>query len=407
MLPVAGSAYTYAYATLGEVFAWIIGWDLVLEYAFSTATVASGLSANLIGLLAEFQIQLPPAFTATPGDGTPGAIFNLPAFLSVLIITAILIRGVKESAGFNFVVVVVKVATVLLFCGVAAWYISQHPDIAVRNWTPLIPPNEGEFGKYGWSGVMRGAAVIFFAYIGFDAVSTSAQEAIRPQRDMPIGLLGSLAICTVLYMLTAWLLTGVTSYRELNVAAPVALAMDRTGVQFGGMVIRIGTLCGLTTTMLVTLMGQSRVFFAMAGDGLLPPWLSRVHPRFLTPHYSLMLVGLCVGVFSAIFPIGALGQLVSIGTLLAFVIVCIAVIVLRYRRPDLPRPFRCPLFPAVPILGAVISIGLMISLPGITWMRMIAWLIVGAFVYGFYGIRHSRLRGGAPSTAPAPAAVRG
>jgi APA family basic amino acid/polyamine antiporter len=407
MLPVAGSAYTYAYAVLGEIFAWIIGWDLVLEYSFSTATVASGLSANLIGLLGEFGVHLPAAIAGTPGDGTPGAIFNLPACLSVLATTAVLIRGIRESANFNFLIVVLKVGTVLAFCATAAWFLMAHPEAGRRNWDPFLPPNAGEFGRFGWSGVMRGAAVIFFAYIGFDAVSTAAQEAVRPQRDMPVGLLGSLAVCTLLYMLTSGLLTGVVSYRDLDVGAPVALGMDRTGVHFGGMLVRVGTILGLMTTMLVTLLGQSRVFFAMSRDGLLPPFLSRVHPRFLTPHVSLLVVGCVVSIFAAIFPIGELGQLVSIGTLLAFGIVCAAVLILRYRRPDIERPFRAPLFPFVPVAGVLVSMLLMISLPGVTWLRLVIWLVVGAFVYAFYGRRSSRVREEDREPSPVAPAARG
>jgi len=387
LVPIAGSAYSYAYATLGEAFAWIIGWDLILEYGFSAATVASGWSGNLVSLLADFGVHIPPALLGR---------FNLPAFLVVLAVTAILVTGIRESANFNAVVVALKVATVLIFIGVAAGFLWQYPAIAAANWRPFIPPNAGEFGSFGWSGIARGAAVIFFAYIGFDSVSTAAQEARRPQRGMPIGILGSLAICTLLYILVAAVQTGVVHYSKLNVAAPVALAIDRTGVRWGSLLVKLGTFCGLSTTMLVALLGQSRVFYSMSRDGLLPSWAAAVHPRFQTPWISTIVVGLFVAVFAAVIPIGVLGQLVSIGTLAAFAVVCAAVWRLRHTRPDLPRPFRVPLVPWVPALGIVSSVALMLSLPWDTWLRLVVWLLAGAVVYCFYGRRHSRVRN--PST---------
>jgi APA family basic amino acid/polyamine antiporter len=407
LIPVAGSAYTYAYATLGEIFAWMIGWDLVLEYAFSTATVASGFSANLSGLLGEFGIRLPAFLSAAPNDGTAGALFNLPAALAVLAITGILILGVKESANFNFVMVLLKVATVLYFCGAAAWFLFGHPEVAIKNWSPFVPENRGEFGQFGWSGVLRGAGVIFFAYIGFDSVSTAAQESVRPQRDMPAAILGSLAICSVLYMVTAATLTGIMPYGELDTGSPVADGMDRTGLRFGGVLVRLGTLFGLTTTMLVTMLGQSRVFFAMARDGLLPELLGRVHPRTRTPHISLLIVGVTVSLLAGLFPLPGLGQMVSIGTLLAFAIVSAAVIVLRRRRPDLPRPFRVPLYPWIPAGGAAASLALMAGLPAVTWMRLMGWLGVGLVIYILYGSRRSRVRESAQERIPAAPAARG
>ena len=362
LIPIAGSAYTYGYATLGELFAWIIGWDLILEYAFGAATVASGWSANVLKALQLLQIHIPPQLMATPGTdmvywqgmwrtasslpmGTPltslshaTASFNLVAFLAICIITIILVVGIQESATLNTVIVFVKVTTVLTFIGVAALYLFAHPDIASANWHPFIPPNTtGEFGQFGWSGIARGAAVIFFAYIGFDAVSTAAQESKNPQKDMPLGILGSLGICTVLYIVTALLLTGVLKYTQLNVAAPVADGIEATGVAWGQWLVLIGTIAGLSTVMLVMLLGQSRVFFSMSRDGLLPEWAGRVHPKFRTPYISSLTVGIFVAIFAAVIPIGILGELVSIGTLLAFVIVCAGVWVLRRKQPDLLR----------------------------------------------------------------------
>ena len=421
MIPIAGSAYTYGYATFGELIAWIIGWDLILEYAFSAATVASGWSANLVSLMQDFGIHIPPQLTETPGsllvqyqgrwellttvgptlkaagiapESLPSvqALFNLPAFLSIVGVTAILVLGVRQSANLNIVVVFIKVATVMIFIVIAASYLWKNPSVATNNWHPFLPENGGSFGHYGWSGVARGAAVIFFAYIGFDAVSTAAQEARNPQRDMPIGLLGSLAICTVLYIAVACLLTGVVNYSQLNVAAPVALATDVAGVRWGSLLVKLGSLAGLSTVMLVTLMGQSRIFFSMSNDGLLPPWASAIHPRFKTPWISSIVVGLGVAIFAGLVPIGVLGQLVSIGTLLAFVIVCVGVLILRARRPELPRPFRTPWSPLTPILGILISLLLMASLPLDTWLRLIVWLLIGFGIYFGYSRKHSKVR---------------
>ncbi len=421
LIPIAGSAYTYGYATLGELFAWIIGWDLIIEYAFGAAAVASGWSGNIVSLLQDFGIRIPPALRATPGTdlvfyahrweplatltqtlshagvdpaSLPHArgLFDLPAFLVIAAVTTILVIGMRESANFNSAIVFVKVGTVLTFIGVAAAYLWSHPGVAAANWQPFIPENAGEFGRYGWSGIGRGAAVIFFAYIGFDAVSTAAQEARNPQRDMPIGILGSLAICTVLYVLMGGLLTGVVHYSQLNVAAPVAVGIDATGVRWGSVLVKVGTFAGLSSTMLVMLLGQSRIFYSMSRDGLLPGWVGRVHPRFRTPWLSSILTGLFVGLFAALIPISVLGQLTSIGTLFAFVIVCAGVWVLRVRRPELPRPFRAPMVPLVPILGIAISLLLMFSLPLDTWIRLIVWLVVGMAVYLTYGVRNSRVQ---------------
>ncbi len=416
LIPIAGSAYTYGYATLGELFAWIIGWDLILEYAFGAATVASGWSANVLKALQLLQIHIPPQLMATPGTdmvywqgmwrtaaslpaGTnlaalshATASFNIVAFLAICVITTILVIGIQESATLNTFIVFVKVGTVLVFIGVAALYLYGHPDVASANWHPFIPPNTGTFGQFGWSGIARGAAVIFFAYIGFDAVSTAAQEAKNPQKDMPLGILGSLAICTVLYIVTALLLTGVLKYTQLNVAAPVADGIEATGVAWGQWLVLIGTIAGLSTVMLVMLLGQSRVFFSMSRDGLLPEWAGRVHHRFRTPYISSITVGIFVAIFAALIPIGILGELVSIGTLLAFVIVCAGVWVLRRKQPGLPRPFKTPLVPLVPILGMIISFALMAALPLDTWLRMIIWLAIGLFIYFGYGRHHSRVQ---------------
>jgi basic amino acid/polyamine antiporter, APA family len=437
LIPIAGSAYTYGYATLGELVAWIIGWDLMLEYAFGAAAVAVGWSGNIISLAQDFGVPLVPQLVASPGTqlvswhgrweiltsvapalraagvdpvSLPAAtaVFDLPAFVVIAIITAVLIVGIRESATFNAIVVLIKVGTVLVFIAVAGAFLLAHPDIAAANWHPFIPPNTGRFGEFGWSGIGRGAAVIFFAYIGFDAVSTAAQEARRPQRDMPIGILGSLAVCTVLYVCMGALLTGVMHYSRLAVAAPVAAAIDVTGVRWGSVVVKVGTFAGLTTTMLVMLLGQSRVLFTMSRDGLLPPWCGRVHSTFRTPWMSSIVVGLLVALIAALVPIGVLSQLTSIGTLFAFVIVSAGVWVLRVRRPDLHRPFRTPLVPLVPILSIVIAVLLMASLPWQTWARLLAWLAVGMVIYAGYGRRHSAVRhaGRAPAARPAGAAGR-
>lgn len=418
LIPIAGSAYTYGYATLGEIVAWIIGWDLILEYAFGAATVAAGWSGNIISLLQDFGLPLAPALVASPGTRLiswqgrweildtvapalqragidpatlPGAtaIFDLPAFLVVAFITMVLIVGIKESANFNAAVVFVKVATVLVFIAVAGTFLLGHPEVAAANWSPFLPPNTGTFGQYGWSGVGRGAAVIFFAYIGFDAVSTAAQEARDPQRDMPIGILGSLALCTILYVAMGALLTGMVHYSRLAVAAPVALAIDAAGVAWGSLVVKVGAFAGLTTTMLVMLLGQSRILFAMSRDGLLPAWCGRVHARFRTPWISSIVVGVAVALLAALVPIAILSQLTSIGTLFAFVIVSAGVWVLRRKRPHLRRPFRTPLVPLVPILSIGISLLLMFSLPWKTWARLIVWLLLGSVLYAAYGRQHS------------------
>lgn len=423
MIPIAGSAYTYGYATLGEIFAWIIGWDLILEYAFGAATVASGWSSTLVAFLQDYGIKLPPQICDTPGQiwvlyqdrwaplvtvqpvlAAAGidpatlpqatAVFNLLAFIAIAIVTTILVVGIKESANFNNGVVFVKLFAVLTFIVVATMYVFKRPEVAAANWSTFIPENAGEFGKYGWSGIARAAGVVFFAYIGFDAVSTAAQEAKNPQKDMPKGILGSLMICTVLYILVSGLLTAVVLYPRLNVGAPVSLAMQEIGVQWGSYIVNAGALAGLSTVMLVMLLGQSRVFFAMSRDGLLPKWAGEVHPRFRTPWKSSIIVGLFVAIFASLVPIGVLGELVSIGTLFAFVIVSAGVLVLRKRRPDLPRPFKTPWVPFTPIMAILVSLLLMAALPGGTWLRFILWLALGMAIYFFYSRHHSRVQRG-------------
>ncbi|HWX55225.1 MAG TPA: amino acid permease [Verrucomicrobiae bacterium] len=418
MIPVAGSAYTYGYATLGEIFAWIIGWDLVLEYAFGAATVASGWSGYLISLLGDFGIKLPPAIAGTRWDEfiywndhwepvklimpklaksgidpttLPHAhgAFNLLGFLAIVITTLILVIGIKESANFNSLIVIVKVCVLIVFLVIGINYLMKHTDLMTTNWHPFIPPNTGHFGEFGWSGILRAAGIIFFAYIGFDAVSTAAQEAKNPEKDMPIGILGSLVICTVLYILVAAVLTALVSYKFLGVRDPLAVGIDSTGVRWGSLLVKIGALMGLSSTIVVMLLGQSRVFFSMSKDGLLPKLFSAVHARFRTPWISSITVGLFVAALAASLPINVLDEMVSIGTLLAFVIVCAGVWVLRRRNPGLPRPFKTPWVPIVPILGIVISLAMMVSLAPLTWARLAVWLVLGMIIYVFYGKSHS------------------
>jgi basic amino acid/polyamine antiporter, APA family len=421
LIPIAGSAYTYGYATLGELFAWIIGWDLILEYAFGAATVASGWSGYFVSLLDDLGIHLGPRWITTPGSKMvfyqghwatlesvkqiaakagvnpatlPHAVgvFNVVAFVAIAVATFVLVVGIKESANFNSAVVILKVAIVLVFIGVAGAFVAHHPSLAAANWHPFIPRNTGNFGDFGLSGVARGAAVIFFAYIGFDAVSTAAQEAKNPQKDMPVGIIGSLVICTILYILVSGLLTAVVPYTSLNVGDPVAIAIDATGVKWGSLLVKAGAVAGLGSVMLVMLLGQSRVFYSMSRDGLLPKWAGAIHSRFRTPWISSIVVGVCVAAFASLIPIGDLAVLVNIGTLLAFVIVCAGVWILRRKRPDLPRPFKTPLVPLVPILGIATSLAAMLSLPAKTWWRLLIWLVVGLIVYAFYGRKHSKVR---------------
>lgn len=446
-VPIAGSAYTYGYATLGEFIAWIIGWDLILEYAFGAATVAVGWSGYVVSFLADIGIQVPLSLSAAPGtqfvnipaevadklkgirvDGNllsvgegwnqmsgplekgiaqvgaslsslqmETAVFNLPAFLIVIAITLLLVKGIKESATFNTVIVIIKTSVVVLFIVAGISYVNME------NFTPFVPANTGTFGEYGFTGILTGAGIIFFAYIGFDAVSTAAQETINPQKNMPKGIIGSLLICTVLYVLVSFVMAGLVPYTALNVPAPIAVAIDAArvmteGTAFGTifsafpMIIKIGAVLGLSSTMVVMLMGQPRVFYSMAKDGLLPEWAAKVHPKFHTPYITTLITGGAVALIAAFVNIGILGELVSIGTLFAFVIVSIGVIVMRKNNPELERGFKVPFVWFVAPAAALASFFLMATLPWDTWGRLLIWMAIGIVIYFAYGIRHSHLR---------------
>ena len=393
MIPVAGSAYTYAYATLGELIGWIIGWDLVLEYAVGAGTVSVSWSRYVTALLRDFGINLPAQWTLSPfetavlADGsTVHGIVNLPAALIIVLISALLIRGIQESARVNSTIVVVKVAVVLAVVGAGIFYIKS------QNYVPFIPENTGEFGHYGWSGILRGAGVIFFAYIGFDAVSTAAQEAKNPQRDMPIGILGSLAICTVLYIAFGFVLTGLVNYKDLhNDAHPVVTAINQTPFPWLRTATTIGVICGFTTVILVMLLGQSRVFFAMSRDGFLPKVFSSLHPSWKTPWVSNLIFMVATGLLGGLVPIQVLGHMTSIGTLLAFIIVCAGVMVLRKTHPGLERSYRVPLVPLVPIAGILVCLAMMVSLDIDTWIRLVSWLLVGMLIYFGYARTNARI----------------
>jgi basic amino acid/polyamine antiporter, APA family len=396
MIPIAGSAYTYGYATLGELVAWIIGWALVLEYAFGAATVAVGWSGYVSSLVGFFGVKLPfnptPALSFSLFGYALSAKVDIFALAAIIIVTTVLVIGVRESANFNSAAVMIKVSVVLIFIGLAATYAFANWSHMVTNWHPFIPKNLGHFGQFGLSGIMRGAGLVFFAYIGFDAVSTAAQESRNPQKDMPFGILGSLIICTVLYILVSGLLTGVKNYTTLMTPAPVADGAAAIGVHWGILVIDIGAIAGLASVMLVMLLGQSRVLYTMSHDGLLPPWVGKIHPRFRTPYLTSIAVGIFVAFLAAFFPIAFLGKLVSLGTLLAFTIVCLGVWIMRVRRPDVPRPFRTPFVPLVPILGMIVSLALMLSLDLPAWIGFGSWMIFGLIIYFSYSRRHSTVQ---------------
>jgi APA family basic amino acid/polyamine antiporter len=394
MIPVAGSAYTYSYATMGEFMAWIIGWDLVLEYALGAATVGVSWSRYFLELLNKFDIHLPHSLICSPwetlklGDGTiiEGGMINLPAIFIVSLLSLLLIRGTKESASMNNILVVVKVLVVLLFIALGWNYIDS------ANYTPYIPENTGVKGQFGWSGIVAGAATVFFAFIGFDAVSTAAQEAKNPQKGMPIGILGSLVICTILYVLFAHVMTGLVNYKDFaNDAKPAATAFAKTGYGFlqNGLIIAI--LAGYTSVILVMLMGQSRVFFSMSKDGLLPKLFSDIHPKLRTPWKTNLFFMVFVSLFAGFVPVSDLGHMVSIGTLLAFSLVCLGVLIMRYKMPEAKRTFKTPLMPFVPIAGIVVCVYLMTALPLESWYRLIIWMVIGVGIYFFYGKKNSTL----------------
>jgi len=427
MIPIAGSAYTYGYATLGELVAWIIGWDLILEYLFGAATVAVGWSGYVVSFLRDLGIHIPPQWSNAPGLDLvqlPGSnswvtvtdqltqqlttqgvniaslpqaagVFNLVAAVAIALVTILLVIGIKESARFNNIIVVIKLAVVIMFILAGGYFLLRNPDRVAENWSPFIPPREGDWGHYGIGGILRAAGVIFFAYIGFDAVSTTAQEAKNPQRDMPIGILGSLLVCTILYVLVSGILTALVPYSQLNVAEPIAVGIEATGYTVLTDMIKIGAIAGLSSVMLVMLLAQPRIFYTMSKDGLLPPMFSKLHPRFRTPHVSTILTGVVCALVAGALPISLLGELVSIGTLLAFVIVCGGVWYLRVKEPNRPRPFKTPMVPLVPILGILICFAMMAGLPGDTWLRLIVWLAIGMAIYFLYGRHHSVASGAA------------
>lgn len=399
MIPVAGSAYTYSYATMGELLAWIIGWDLVLEYAVGAATVGISWSRYLVKFLEGFDVHLPVSLTLGPWDG---GIINLPAVFIIVLMSLLLIKGTKESALVNGIIVALKVAVVLVFIFLGWKYINND------NYTPYIPDNTGTFGEFGFSGIIRAAAIVFFAYIGFDAVSTAAQEAKNPKRDMPWGILGSLAICTVLYILFAHVMTGVTSYTTFagkDGIAPVAVAIEHMGTADASGAIQpdypwlnraivVAILAGYASVILVMLMGQSRVFFSMSKDGLIPKIFSTVNPKTQTPAKNNLLFMLFVSLFAAFVPARVVGEMTSIGTLFAFILVCIGVWVMRRKMPEIPRAFKTPLVPLVPILGIVTCLFMMVFLPMDTWIRLLVWMLIGMDIYLAYGAKHSKLGNG-------------
>ena len=402
MIPVAGSAYTYSYATMGEFIAWIIGWDLVLEYAIAAATVSISWSRYLVKFLEGFDIHLPSSLVLCPWDG---GLINLPAALIIVFASLLLIRGTEGSSKVNLAIVILKIAVVLVFIFLGWKYINT------ANYTPYIPANKGTFGEYGFSGIIRAAAVVFFAFIGFDAVSTVAQETKNPKKNMPIGILVSLLICTVLYILFAHVMTGVVNYTAFkghDGIAPVAIVIDNMGKAdaFGivhpdypwlNKAILLAILAGYTSVILVMLLGQSRVFYSMSKDGLLPKAFSKIHPVYRTPVKSNILLLVVVGVFAALVPARVAGEMTSIGTLLAFILVCVGILVMRKTMPNVPRGFKTPFVPLIPVLGIITCLFMMVFLPADTWIRLLIWMTLGLDIYIFYGFKNSKLQVTAPS----------
>ncbi|MCC6140316.1 MAG: amino acid permease [Nitrospira sp.] len=382
MIPVAGSAYTYSYATLGEFLAWITGWNLILEYGVACVAVAIGWSGYFNNLLKLAGLDLPDWATHAPG-GPDGGLANIPAAIIVLLVTIVLVIGIKESARATGIIVCLKLAVILFFIAVGA------PAVSPDNWSPFMPN--------GFTGVTAAAAIVFFAYIGFDAVTTTAEEARNPQRDLPVGIMASLGICTILYVSVAAVLTGLVPYSQIDIHAPVAEALRLVGHTWGAAIVAMGAVAGITSVLVVMMLGQIRVFFAISRDGLLSPWLSAVHPRFGTPHHATILTGVGVAIMAAFIPIGTAADMTNIGTFFAFTLVCIGLIVLRYARPHQARPFKTPLMPWIPLLGALSCLGLMWQLPALTWHRFVWWTLAGVIIYGLYGMRHSKLAAPPPN----------
>ena len=394
MIPVSGGVYSYSYTTMGEILAWFVGWILVLEYLFACSSVAVGWSGYMLSLLTEWGINFPAQLAGATFDHLEngswvwtGRIINFPAVFIIAIVTAFLIGGIKQSALINNIIVVIKVGVILLFIGFGLSYVDTS------NWTPYIPENTGSYGEFGWTGILRGAAVVFYAYLGFDALSTAAGEAKNPQKDMPKGILISLIVCALLYIAVTTVLTGIVNYKELNVDAPIALAIDRTGEGLSWLspFIKLGAIAGLSSVILVMMLGQSRIYYSISKDGLLPKVFSKVHPKHGIPHNATIFASIVTGIIAGLFPLHVLSELVSIGTLMAFTIVCISIVILRRTQPDLKRPFKTPLVPFLPLLGAAICIIQMVSLPWNTWVRLIGWTVLGFIIYFTYGIKHSKL----------------
>ena len=409
MIPVSGSAYSYCYATLGEAVAWFVGWNLLLEYLFAIATVSTGWSGYVLSLLAQFRVHVPYALSHAPFDQAAGpleivrtgAILNIPAVAIAAAVAVVCYIGIRQTAALNAVIVAVKVAVIVAFVVFGA----SH--IRTPNWHPFVPPNTGAFGRFGWSGVLGAAGVIFFAYIGFDAISTAAQETHRPQRAMPIAILASLAICTLLYVAVSAVLTGMVRYERLSVPDPVAFAIDQhPSLAWLGVPVKIGAIAGMTSVILVMTLAQARIFLSMAHDGLIPEWFARIHPRYRTPSAATVVTGSTAAIIGGLLPVRILGELVSIGTLAAFITVCLGVLVLRRTRPDLHRPFRAPAPWFTCIAGAAVCAAMMVSLGPSTWIRLVGWTLVGTAVYAGYGYRHSRLHAAVACTTGAASSRR-